>query len=604
MDKGRPLGGQRNKPVLLIYTAIWAVALVIVMASMFQNIGDARIINYSGIVRGATQKLVKEELNGSPDDALIAELDAILYDLQTGKGAYGLKRSTSRTYQQSLEEMAVTWALIKDQIADVRAGEGRSALFETSELYFDMANRMVRNAERFSSRKLWFAVGFLAAYLFLTVAAFAFFYMRNQRERERSAATDRLTGIRNRTGFEKRAAELLKQYPLIRYTLVKFDIDDFKFVNESYGYAFGDALLKKIAEALEKKYSGSRTCARLSADDFLIMTEHTENVTETLRAVLNEAVDGSVPFDAAALTFSMGVYEQSGDISVKQMLEDANVAHKRAKSGGKSATVLYDETLLEKLRTEKKLTDRLRTALDRREFKLYLQPKFDVASGATVGAEALVRWDHPELGMLSPDRFIPLFEKNGVIAELDYYMLERACEHLRDRLRAGKALPVSVNFSRVTLYRKEFYDKLTATVAAYGVPCALVEIELTESAFNEISESASDMLLRLHEAGFTVSMDDFGAGYSSLNLLNSLPIQIVKLDREFLKDFSHTDRVRGVIACVVQLAHVLGLRVICEGVELAEHLEFLRSVHCEYGQGFYYSRPIPESEFIRQYYSA
>ncbi|RGZ00423.1 EAL domain-containing protein [Clostridium sp. AM58-1XD] len=213
-----------------------------------------------------------------------------------------------------------------------------------------------------------------------------------------------------------------------------------------------------------------------------------------------------------------------------------------------------------------------------------------------------MRWRIPEYGLIAPDHFIPLFERNGSIADIDFYMMEKACEFIRYHIDTyGKEFCISVNFSRVTLYQQRFYPTVMELVERFRIPHHCIEMEVTESAFNGISEVMVNKITRLQEDGFLISMDDFGSGYSSLNLLDMLPIQVLKLDRGFLREYGVTEKAKNVISCVVELAHTLDIQVVCEGIETMEHLKLLQKIGCDYGQGFYFSKPIPQDEFIRKY---
>lgn len=303
------------------------------------------------------------------------------------------------------------------------------------------------------------------------------------------------------------------------------------------------------------------------------------------------------------VTITLGGYniDARGE-AVQAMMDKATIAHKTAKRQGKGSALWYNEKLLETLRMENNLKNRMHKALGGGEFQMFLQPKVDLHTMAVIGAEALVRWQTPEYGMVYPDQFIPLMERSGTIVDLDFYMLEQACLFLKRRMESGmELLGISVNFSRVTILRRDFCERMMQVVDRYGIPHGSIEVEVTESAFNEIPQAVITTLVQLKEKGFVLSMDDFGSGYSSLNQLDKLPIQVLKLDREFLWELQDMPRVKGVIICVVDLAHVLGMRVVCEGVEQPAHLQFLQEIGCDYGQGYYFAKPLPQQEFIQRY---
>lgn len=278
------------------------------------------------------------------------------------------------------------------------------------------------------------------------------------------------------------------------------------------------------------------------------------------------------------------------------------MAHKAAKATADKSLVWYDGKLLEKLTQDRKLKEQLQHALVNQEFGLYLQPRVELSNLRIVGAEALVRWELPGQGTLYPDSFIPLFEENGSIADLDFYMLKKVCGYLHNRQEQGQELfPISINFSRVTLYYQAFYETFHSIVDQYPIPYDCIEIEVTESAFNDIADIVLQMLNRLDEEGFPIAMDDFGSGYSNMNLLGSLPLRIIKLDKVFLQEADIHDRVKGIIICAVELAHTMGVQIVCEGAETEPHVNFLREIGCDFAQGYYFTKPIPQKAFDQKY---
>lgn len=587
----------RKKHELLGYTSMWLAAVLVLIALLAQSVGDARIVNYSGIVRGATQKLVKEELNGQPDDALIQRLDGIIENLQTGRGEYQLNKSYSGEFQSQLTQLNEVWGHIKGEIVRVRAGGSGETLYQLSQTHFELADVMVLSAEEYSNKKLLGSILLYLVILLFSVGIYLAVGRRGRAAVEKSLYTDHLTGILNRAGFKAQAAGLLRRRPGGEYCLVEFDLDDFKFLNSTYGYELGDQLLCALAEALQAACRTDRLCARIDADDFVVLAPREGRELQKLRALLNGVMHQPRFLGLAEfVTFTMGGYEVADTGEEPQtMMDKVNLAHKSAKSAGKGSTAWYNAELLERFKRQSHLQNRMRRALENGEFKLYLQPKYRLDTMEMFGAEALVRWDYPGYGLIYPDHFIPLFEASGSITQLDFYMLEQACAWLRRHFDGGGGdFVVAVNCSRVTVYAQNFYTSVLDIVDKYRLPHRCIELELTESAFNDIAEPVAEKLLALQKKGFTISMDDFGAGYSNLNLLDKLPIQVLKLDKAFLQESRHeSDRVRHVIACVVELSHALGISVVCEGVETKEQMEFLRQVGCDRGQGYYFARPIP-----------
>lgn len=595
----------RKKRDFQVYTGMWLAAILILMILLWQNVGDARIINYSGLVRGATQKLVKEELNGQQDDTLIAYLDGVIYDLQTGDGNYDLMKNNNEEYQNQLSDLKLVWEELKKEIPLVRSGAvSTERLYELSGQHFEKADRLVSYAEEDSNDKLIRFIIFYGCSLIVSVSVFALVNKRNQKALEKSVEIDSLTGLLSRYGFETEAAHWLRQHSKAEHVIIEFDIDNFKMINDVCGYILGDQLLRGLTAAISNWKEHKHLCARIDADDFVLLAEQSDTLIPDFQKMLKKAVQKQVflePFGGVSFTFGAYQIKDNGEL-IKTIMDKANTARKTAKAHEYKSFIWYDEQLLQKLRQENRYREQMHHGIEQEEFKLYLQPKVALHDMTVVGAEALVRWDLPGSGLVYPDAYIPLFEKNGSIADLDFYMLKKTCMLLRRRKDEGKPLfAISVNFSRVTLYQPAFREKLLEIVDRFAIPHSCIEVEVTESAFNEVADMVLQTLTCLKDDGFIISMDDFGAGYSNLNLLGSLPIQTIKLDRAFLKELDRNERMKGIIACVVELAHTMDIKIVCEGVEKLEHVAFLREIGCDYAQGYYFSKPVPQDEFLQKY---
>ena len=339
----------RKKNAFFVYTCMWGIAILALMALLIQNMGDARVVNYSGIVRGATQKLVKEEMNGQPDDPLLLMLDGIIDNLRTGEGEFDLRRNGDRAYQEQLWRLDGIWEQVKKEIYRVRAGEtSPEALYALSQEHFAEADRMVLLAEQSSDSKL---IRFIVAYLvvlLVSVCVFTILNERNRRALENSIYTDNLTGILNREGFEARAAQLLGLHGGERYCLMELDIDDFKYFNNSAGFELGDKLLQTLAGGLQARYHTGALCARIDADDFVILTERSPEAVEELRDCLAALLrEGPLANVSEFITFTVGGYELTGGEEIHSVMDKANMAHKSAKAAGKSETVWYSGELLD-----------------------------------------------------------------------------------------------------------------------------------------------------------------------------------------------------------------------------------------------------------------
>ncbi|TFZ93752.1 bifunctional diguanylate cyclase/phosphodiesterase, partial [Clostridioides difficile] len=420
--------------------------------------------------------------------------------------------------------------------------------------------------------------------------------------------TDNLTKIKNQVAFENRAIEILHNASNKEYVLLNIDIDNFKYINDTHGYEYGDKVLIIVAAVLSKTFNIKETCARIGSDNFVILAKYRDSLLEDIREMLTNAIISELDMNVTqTISYCIGAYlveiDNLGYKSINSIMDKANIAHKVSKTRGISSTVWYNENLLKQLQIENSIYNYMYKAIENEEFHMYLQPKFQISSLNVVSAEALVRWFSPELGFLSPDEFIPLFEKSGFIIELDFYMLKKACSFVRKTFMKKNqyTYPIAVNFSRVTIYQNSFYQRFLDTVKEYEIPFKYIEIEVTESAFNEISQPVISILEELKKLGFLISMDDFGSGYSSLSLLCSLSINGLKLDKSLLKETFNREKVYSIIQCIIEMSHRIGMSVVCEGIETKKDLEFLNTVKCDVGQGFYFSKPIEEKEFFNKY---
>lgn len=411
------------------------------------------------------------------------------------------------------------------------------------------------------------------------------------------AEYDPLTGICNMQTFYRRAEHLIRFNPESQYYVIRMDIDRFKVINDLFGLEEGDRLLKTIAKALADGMNADSVCARMSGDVFCACVDFSRTKLIEFITGLGESI--AVYPLTSRIVPSFGIVRvDNTETPVSVLCDWANLALKTVKGQVLHYYAFYDETLREHLLSDRKIESSMHAALLNREFCLYLQPKVDIQTSTIVGAEALVRWNNPEEGLIAPDSFIPLFERNGFIIQLDEFIWEETCKVLRAWLDAGlKPLPVSVNVSRMHIHDTRFCEKLPRLLAKYNLPPQLLELELTESVFLDNADQMVAAINQLREQGFVFSLDDFGAGYSSLNMLKSLPIQIIKIDRGFLTEVVCTERGKTVIRHIIALAKALDMQVVAEGVENQGQAAFLLEVDCELAQGYHYSRPIPVSEF-------
>lgn len=598
----------KKKYDFLIYSAIWLVIIIFFIFSLYHSIEHIKIISHTGTIRSETQKVVKQELNNERNDDLIKRLDNILIKLRTGNGENGFQRCDNKEFQQKLNQMDSMWESMKKEIIKVRNGASGDKLYKLSEEYSVLSNQIVFISEKHSNAKLYSFATELFIYLIFSTISLLIWEYYNKKRFKRIFYTDNLTKIKNQVAFENRAIEILYNASNKEYVLLNIDIDNFKYINDTHGYEYGDKVLIIVAAALSKTFNIKETCARIGSDNFVILAKYRDSLLEDIREMLTNAIISELDMNVTqTISYCIGAYlveiDNLGYKSINSIMDKANIAHKVSKTRGISSTVWYNENLLKQLQMENSIYNYMYKAIENEEFHMYLQPKFQISSLNVVSAEALVRWFSPELGFLSPDEFIPLFEKSGFIIELDFYMLKKACSFVKKTFMKKNqyTYPIAVNFSRVTIYQNSFYQRFLDTVKEYEIPFKYIEIEVTESAFNEISQPVISILEELKKLGFLISMDDFGSGYSSLSLLCSLSINGLKLDKSLLKETFNREKVYSIIQCIIEMSHRIGMSVVCEGIETKKDLEFLNTVKCDVGQGFYFSKPIEEKEFFNKY---
>ena len=413
---------------------------------------------------------------------------------------------------------------------------------------------------------------------------------------------DELTGLLRRDAFTEAVMNVIKEnresVVAGEYALVYFDIIRFKAINDMFGLMAGDALLKHMASTIVNAGKEGDVACRLDADRFALFTKHSGKELEQL---VEKLIDDITQYDLTfKITCNVGIYiTNEKALSVDSMIDRAVLALSSIKGSYTSKYNIFTEALRNEMLSEQEISGVMATALEDRQFVLYYQPQFNHSTGKLIGVEALVRWMHPEKGMISPGVFIPIFEKNGFIFRLDLYVFEQVCIFIRKCMDKGLPLvPVSSNFSRYDIFQPNFVDKLELIRKKYGIPTELLRIEITESAIMVGSEQANELVRQLHECGYIVEMDDFGSGYSSLNVLKDIELDLIKLDMMFLVEKSDSNRGGMILSSVVRMAKWLGLPVIAEGVETIEQADFLKSIGCEYIQGYFYSRPLPENQYV------
>ena len=407
---------------------------------------------------------------------------------------------------------------------------------------------------------------------------------------------DQLTGLYNREYFYRYAAQLDTYHKDTEMDAIVLDINHFHMINERYGRAYGDELLRRVGEILRESVqaNGGIVCRR-EADTFLVYCPHLENYEH----ILDELSDGMG--EDTPIRTRMGVYSRaSRDIDIERRFDRAKLAADTVRSSYSRAVAIYDSSMHEKEVFDEQLLEGFSAAIQEKQFTVHYQPKFDIRGQEPIlnSAEALVRWKHPELGMVSPGVFIPLFEENGLIRELDSYVWREAAAQIRSwKNSMGQAIPVSINVSRIDLYDPKLLEMLENLVTEYGLSHDELLLEITESAYTENSEQIISVVSDLRNKGFHIEMDDFGTGYSSLNMISALPIDALKLDMQFIRTAFKERKDTRLLEAVIGLAKSLEFPTIAEGVETAEQMFTLKSMGCDIVQGYYFSKPLPPEEF-------
>ena len=407
---------------------------------------------------------------------------------------------------------------------------------------------------------------------------------------------DTLTGLYSFNFFTKKFTEVIQTNQGKRYFVVFANISRFKLVNELFGRAEGDRLLKFIGKIMLDTFDDNGICGHAGADNFFVLMNNERYSEAVFKSIVTKLKSYTIPINIV-MRFGVCMIDDVS-MSIDKICDRAKLAVDTFEGNYDSFINYYDDSIREKLLREQMITNAMTKAVDERQFVVFYQPKCDLSSECVIGAEALVRWEHPEYGFLSPAEFIPIFEKNGFISELDYYVWDCVCQKIASWMKTGHVLmPISVNVSRVDLYNPKLPQLLFDLVNKYKIPIQYLHLEITESAYTDNAKQMIEIVNQIHKLGFVIEMDDFGTGYSSLNMLSDLPIEILKLDMSFLKNNVGRSSGRSVIQFMINLAKWLGLFVVAEGVETQEQAIFLRNMGCDYAQGYYYSKPVEDSDF-------
>ncbi|MEN8640077.1 putative bifunctional diguanylate cyclase/phosphodiesterase [Pseudomonas sichuanensis] len=421
---------------------------------------------------------------------------------------------------------------------------------------------------------------------------------------QQAAHYDALTNLVNRRGFNQVFAERLAEHAASESMLaVMFlDIDHFKRINDSLGHAAGDELLKVIAGHIKAATRGHDLVARFGGDEFCIVTalnnrDEARHLAQRIMLRMKEPIDLAGRRMVMTTSIGISIFPDDG-LSTEELLKNADLALYQSKGCGRNSLNFFSNGLKTRATLELQLEEELRVALfEERGLCVHYQPIFDLRSGRVAKLEALVRWQHPQHGLLGPDRFIGIAEANGLIAELDLWVLRRACADLAQLGRQGHdELKVTVNCSALTLGREELATEVELALFQAGLAARQLELEVTENALMGDIQHTVNLLKRIRAQGVALSIDDFGTGYSSLAYLKRLPLDVLKIDRSFVQDVPGNQKDREIVQAIIMMAHTLHLEVVTEGVETPEQRAFLAAHGCDYLQGYLLSRPIPLAE--------
>lgn len=424
-------------------------------------------------------------------------------------------------------------------------------------------------------------------------------YLRETATFVNTVQNDSLTGVYGKEYFYMQTYEILQNNPQKKYDLICFDVERFKLVNDMYGMQIGDKLLKHIGSTLKNRLKGYGICGRIGADEFACMVPHRNTYSNELFTDTIVQINEFSDHIKLNLVLRYGIYFIEDSFTpVNIMCDRASLAKESIKGKYDTYFAYYDDKIRQKLLDEQMIVSDMKTALTENQFKVYFQPKYDLKTEEIIGAEALVRWSHPVKGFMSPSEFIPLFEKNGFITDLDIYVWDQCCQILKAWKDKGQQVtPISVNVSRADIYNPQLSQILISMIRKYKLSPKYLHLEITETAYTKNPEQLIDTILKLKRFGFIIEMDDFGTGYSSLNMLSELPIDIIKMDIRFIQKEENMNSDKSVLSFIISLAKWMDLQVVAEGVETKEQVHLLQTLNCEYAQGYYYAKPMSEKQF-------
>ncbi len=472
-------------------------------------------------------------------------------------------------------------------------------------LFFRVSRDILANPVRNISKELIMLASSMF-FLFLLLSAYIIFLKRKTLQEVKAIAFyDELTKLHNIVKFKQEVEKVIKKTPNMKYVMQMIDLENFTAINEMFDYETGNLVIKKIAIALTSMNDDSFLCARMGNDKFIMFSVYGFLDDDKIRDAFESRFRTLLPeLNTYEFCFRYGRYFiQKGDRDVTDMINKTTLAHSKAKSLGHMHTWDYDDTFRQEVRRRTELINMSKSALENKEFIVYFQPKYNLKQEKVTGGEALVRWIMDKGDMLLPEKFIPVFEQNGFVVAIDFFVLNTVCMRIKSWIEKGhKVLPISVNFSRVHLKNPHFVEHIKDVCDVYGDIRHFIEVEFTETAITENAADLTKLLDELHEAGFTVAIDDFGAGYSSLGMLKDFKVDVLKLDQSFFANSQGNKRGSIVVNGISAIAHDLNMSIVAEGIELSEHFEPLDADHLELAQGFFFARPMPMEEFEQRYF--
>ena len=483
---------------------------------------------------------------------------------------------------------------VYDRLKEVKT----QAIFMNNLVYLGKTFGVIRYEKCFIDR-FWDIKDTSPLYIITRMLSMAIYKKAEQANLERMITYDKITGLFNYSKWRDEIDTFIlneSRYP--NFAIVSSCVLNYSKIVAKYGISAGDDILLKIAEALNVNINNDYICCRVNDDKFMIfIANKTRNEIENFINEIENYV--SKQFDNINIILLFGINIHRNLETINDCIDYANLALKN--SNNLHNISYFEDDLIERMQYKLDIESHMKEALEKNEFMLFLQPKIDSITNEIVGAEALTRWNYYFEKILFPNDFIPIFEENGFVNDLDYVVFENVCIFLRKCIDSGyKPLKISVNISRSKKDFNEYLNRLNVIRKKYNIEAKYIEVEITESMYNENTEAISEFIKNLHNNGYYVSMDDFGTGYSNLASLSNFDFDIIKLDKSFCNDI-HNDKKKKILSFVIALANELNTDVLCEGVETEELVEDLKKLGCHLVQGYYYSKPIPEKDFVDKY---